>query len=367
VQQQLGASYTIEANYSGSSAHHLPIFNDDLNRFAGDLLTSNATGALPPTLNRLNPNFGAMNYGESNGNSVGHYGTVMLSRRQSHGLALRGIYTYGKALDYVSNAVSLDSGSITTTTPVIRNGDLAPQRGRADFDIRQQFSADGTWTVPNHYNSLLARNVLGGWQFGGVWILQTGLPFTVYTSASFSPVCAGNAQVGTSPGTVSNPYFPAGDCYNTPVSGSTSGTWTTGSIITGNTGGDYNADGRAWDVPNVPSFGRHLTGQKKKNYLNGLFPASAFPTPTLGSEGNLGRNTYDQPGYNNVDFTFEKFFTTPWFFGEKMKLQVKGEVINLFNRTNLNTVTSDLSSSLFGHSTSQLPSRYLQFHLRASF
>jgi hypothetical protein len=325
VQQQLGASYTLEANYSGSSAHHLPIFNDDLNRFAGDLITNKGT------LTRLNQNFGAMNYGESNGNSIGHYGTVMLSRRQSHGLALRGIYTYGKALDYVSNAVSLDSGSITTTTPVIRNGDLAPQRGRADFDIRQQFSADGTWTVPNHYNSLLARNVLGGWQFGGVLILQTGLPFTVYTSASFNPVYDADGNV------------------------------------TSNTGGDYNADGRTWDVPNTPTFGRHLTGQKKKNYLNGLFAASSFPTPTLGSEGNLGRNTYDQPGYNNVDFTFEKFFTTPWFFGEKLKLQAKGEVINLFNRTNLNTVTSDLSSSLFGHSTSQLPSRYLQFHLRASF
>jgi hypothetical protein len=325
VQQQLGSNYTLEANYSGSSAHHLPIFNDDLNRFSGDLIQNKGT------LARLNPNFGSMNYGESNGNSIGTYGTIMLSRRQAHGLAVRGIYTYGKALDYVSNAVSLDSGSITTTTPVIRNNDLAPQRGRADFDIRQQFSADGTWTVPNHYNNILERNVLGGWQFGGVWILQTGLPFTVYTSAAFNPV-----------------YDASGN-------------------VVGNTGGDYNADGRTWDVPNVPSFGSHLTGQKKKNYLNGLFAASAFPTPALGSEGSLGRNTYDQPGYNNVDFTFEKFFTTPFFFGEKLKLEAKGEVINLLNRTNLNTVTSDMSSSLFGHSTSQLPSRYLQFHLRASF
>jgi hypothetical protein len=325
VQQQLGTNYTLQANYSGSSAHHMPIFNDDLNRFSGDLIQNKGS------LTRLNQNFGAMNYGDSNGNSIGSYGTIMLSRRQSHGLALRGIYTYGKALDYVSNAVSLDSGQITTNTPVIRNNDLAPQRGRADFDIRQQFSADGTWTVPNHYNGMLERNVLGGWQFGGVWILQTGLPFTVYNGSAFNPVYDANGNV------------------------------------VGNTGGDYNADGRDWDVPNVPSFGNHLSGQKKKNYLNGLFAASSFPAPALGSEGNLGRNTYDQPGYNNVDFTFEKFFTSPWFFGEKMKIEAKGEVINLFNRTNLNTVTSDLSSSLFGHSTSQLPSRYLQFHLRASF
>jgi hypothetical protein len=37
-------------------------------------------------------------------------------------------------------------------------------------------------------------------------------------------------------------------------------------------------------------------------------------------EGNLGRNTYDNEGYNNFNFTFGKFFSTPWFFGEKLKI-----------------------------------------------
>ncbi len=49
--------------------------------------------------------------------------------------------------------------------------------------------------------------------------------------------------------------------------------------VVGNTGGDYNADGTNYDVPNAPAFGRHLTGKKKKDYLNGLFAASAFPSP----------------------------------------------------------------------------------------
>jgi hypothetical protein len=139
-----------------------------------------------------------------------------------------------------------------------------------------------------------------------------------------------------------------------------------GNVI-GNTGGDYNADGNNYDVPNVPAFGRHLAGKKKKDYLNGLFVASAFPAPALGAEGNLGRNTYDQPGYNNMDFTFEKFFTFPFFMGEKMKLEAKGEVFDLFNRANLHGVNSDMSGGLFGHSTNQLPARSIQFHLRASF
>jgi len=324
VQQELKNNLIVEVNYSASAAHHLPIYQD-INRFNGDEVINNGV------LTRLNPNFGSVNYGTSNGNSIGNYGSVTVTRRIDHGLGLRGIYTIGKALDVYSNAQSLDSGSITTTTNIIQSQDFGAQRGRADFDIHQQLAMDGTWLVPGRYGNALERNVLGGWQFGSVWILQTGLPFTVYTSAAFNPV------------------------------------FNSGGQIIGNTGGDYNADGSNYDVPNVPSFGAHLSGKHKSDYLHGLFTASQFPTPSLGVEGTLGRNTYDQLGYNNCDFTITKFFTAPWFFGEKMKIEGKGEVYNLFNRTNLTGVSSDLSSGSFGTSTNQLPARSLQLHLRASF
>jgi hypothetical protein len=325
VQQELQKNLFFEINYSASAAHHLPIYNQDLNRFPGDLVVNNGT------LQRLNPNFGAIIYATSNGNSIGEYGSATLTRRLDHGLAMRGIYTYGKTLDVISSSGSLDGGSITAVTSVIQSQDLAAQRGRADFDIHQQFAADGTWTVPSHYSNALERNVLGGWQFGGVWILQTGLPFTVYTSAGFNPVFNSSGQV------------------------------------VGNSGGDYNADGSNYDVPDIPSFGNHLSGKSKKDFLSGLFPASAFPVPALGTEGKLGRNTFDGPGYNNLNFTFERFFSIPWFFGEKMKIEAKGEVFDLFNRSNLTAVTSDLSSGSFGQATNQLPARSLQLHLRASF
>jgi hypothetical protein len=57
----------------------------------------------------------------------------------------------------------------------------------------------------------------------------------------------------------------------------------------------------------------------------------------------------------------------PWFFGDKMKIELKGEFVNLFNRINLGGVDSNLPDSLFGHSTSQLPARSIQLQLRASF
>jgi hypothetical protein len=351
VQQQLKNNLIVELNYSGSEAHHLEIFNNDINRFNGSLIQNNGT------LVRLNSNFGATQYATSDGNSVGNFGSLSAIKSLHHGFALRGIYTYGKSLDEpLSSAGSLDSGAVTSTTqsgPIYQNGEFHAQRGRSDYDIRQQFTADGTWDVPKDYSSPVARNILGGWEFGGRWVGQTGLPFTAYTSAAFNPQCNGGTVASV------NDSCPAG------------------STITGYAAnsGNYNADGSGLGLPNVPSFGAHLSGRSKSQFLSGIFgnPATApgaFPQPAFspnGNEGNLGRNTYDEPGYKDLDFTFEKYFNLPFAFSEKMKIEAKGEVFNLFNRSNLNSVSNNLSSSSFGQATSQYPPRSLQLHLRASF
>ncbi len=337
VQQQLKNNLIVELNYSGTAAHHLLVFNNDINRYLGDLIQNNNT------LTRLNPNFAGTGWASSDGNSIGNYGSVTVIRTLSHGLSLRGIYNYGKVLDEMSHSQSLDSGSITQTSDVIQPNNLKFQRGRADFDIRQQFTADGTWDLPNDYSSRALRNVLGGWQLGGVWVGYTGLPFTVHTSQSFIPVCDNGSTAPV------NNHCPAG------------------STLTGNAGGDYNADGYGYDLPGVPSFGAHLSGQSKQKFLTGIFNASQFPAPALGMQGTLGRNTYDSPGFKNFNLTLEKYFSLPFFFSEKMKIEAKAEIFNVFNRSNLGGVDSNMVDSSFGRSTSQLPSRSMQMHLRASF
>jgi Carboxypeptidase regulatory-like domain/TonB dependent receptor len=339
-QQQLPQNLILEANYSASAAHHLPIYNQDLNRFAGDLIQNNGA------FTRLNPNFGGIAYATSNGNSVGNYFSAVLTRSMSHGLAMSGIYTFGKTLDELSTSGSLDSGAITNTTqsgPIIENGNLPFQRGRADFDIRQEFTATGTWTVPSRYQNAVENNFLGGWEFGGAWIIDTGLPAWVTTNQSFSPICSSGTPTG--------------------------GICPAGTTVVGNSGGNYNADGDSLGVPMTPRFGSHLGGLKKANFLNGVFPggASAFSAPSLGQEGNLDRNTYDNLGYNNLNFTFGKFFSVPWFFAEKLKFEAKGELYNAFNRSNLDSLDVNMPDSTFGKATSQLPARSLQLQLRASF
>jgi hypothetical protein len=132
--------------------------------------------------------------------------------------------------------------------------------------------------------------------------------------------------------------------------------------VIGNKGGDYNADGSNFDSPNAPSFGTNVSSGKN-NYLNGLFPASAFPVPALGQEGDLGRNTYNNEGYNNINLTVGRLFP----IRERLKIEARAEIFNLFNRTNLTGVNGDLSSGTFGQATGQQPARSLQLHLKATF
>lgn len=321
IEQQLKSDLVLQLNYSGSAGHYLPV-STDVNRYAGDLIQNDGSQA------RLNPSFAAINYITTNTNSIGNYGTAMITRRTSNGLTFHGIYTWGKAIDVYSTDNSLSGGA---STSIIEAYNFGFQRGRSDYDIRQQASIDGVWTIPNLWATGWKHNALGGWLLSGVAIFHTGIPFTVYTSAPFQPV-----------------FNPSGQ-------------------VVGNSGGDYNADGYNYDVPNKPAFGSHLSGRSPKKYLTGLFPASAFPAPPLGQEGNLGRNTYDQPGYSNIDLSLAKLFYVPWFSGNKMNLEFRGEFFNLLNRVNLNGVDGNLVDTTFAQATGQEPARSIQLHVRASF
>jgi hypothetical protein len=103
-------------------------------------------------------------------------------------------------------------------------------------------------------------------------------------------------------------------------------------------------------------------------FPKGLFPVSAFPVPALGREGNLGRNTFDGPGLAQVNVNVVKTIHIPWFIGEEgATIEIRSEIFNVLNRVNLNNPISDLSSGLFGLSTSQKSPRAAQFGLRIAF
>jgi hypothetical protein len=111
----------------------------------------------------------------------------------------------------------------------------------------------------------------------------------------------------------------------------------------------------------------------RSDYLKGLFPASAFPSPPLGEEGNVGRGTIRGPGLAQVDFSILKNFATPWFNGEHSTFQFRVEFYNLFNRVNLNNFDGNLADGdpslggTFATATGVFTPRSIQLGARLEF
>lgn len=316
IQKDLGHNLVFEADYNGSHSNHLYI-QTDVNRFPGDLIENDGVQT------RLNPNFGAIIFGRTIGIADGDYGSLMLTKKMSNSWQIRGIYTFGKSTDDMS---SNDNGTANGEA-VFNPLDVSAQHGLSDFDVSRRFTLDSLWALPSPFQDGIGKTLLGGWRASTIVVLQSGLPFTVYTSAPFNPIFGpGGNVVGLNPGS-----------------------------------GDFNADGYDYDVPNRPAAGSVKTGSRS-DFINGFASVSAFPTPALGQEGNLGRNTYIGPGLANVNVQFSKAITF-----ERFSLEFRADIFNLFNRVNLTQPVSDLSSGQFGLSTSQSIPRATQFGLHFSF
>jgi hypothetical protein len=111
-----------------------------------------------------------------------------------------------------------------------------------------------------------------------------------------------------------------------------------------------------------------LSYTKQSLITTGVFQASAFGAPCLGCTGNLGRNTYSNPGYANTDLSMQKIFTTPWFTGDKTShLQIRVDAFNSFNRVNLGGIQGDISNANFGKVTSAGAARTFQVGAKFRF
>ena len=321
--------WVVEGDYVGSAGKHLYTVIDR-NRFTGDLIQNQ------DTLHRLNPYFATLNYGDNSASSTYNGATVSVRKIFSRNYTFQTSYTVGKATDDV-NAVGPGSGAVYGQ--VIDAYNVGAQRGLSPNDVRQKVALNFVAHLPSLSNMMApVRLVFGGWEAGSLAIFQSGLPATIFTSASFVPV------------------------WNDPNCATT---LVPSCQVIGNTGGDYNGDGNTYDLPMRPSFSLDK-GYSRSDYLKGLFPASAFPAPPLKQEGNVGRNTVHGPGMAQVDLSILKNFKTPWF-REHANFQFRAEVYNLFNRVNLNSFDGDITSGTFGKATGVFTPRSIQLGARLEF
>ena len=312
VQRSFWQNVVFEADYVGSRGRNA-YRKWDINRFSGDLFDGR--------LDRILPGFAGINYTDSSDRSSFHGGTIAAKVMRT-ALSFGGAYTFGRSTDY--------SSTFSATPRPDPFGPPDQDKGRSDFDVPQKVSLWSIWQVPGP-TSGVAKAILNGWYATGVLIAQSGTPFTVSCQGlAFAPIrdAAGN--------------------------------------IVGNSGCDYNADGLQFDRPNVPTFGSSLSGLSNDDFLRGIFAAADFPKPAPGIAGTLGRNTYRGPRYFNVDFAVSRAIKVP-ALGRSGEVQVRLEMFNLFNTTNLLPPQSNLTNAAFGRSTDALPGRIVQFGGRFRF
>jgi hypothetical protein len=306
VQYQLTTNWVFEIDYLGSAAHHLAWINN-INRFPGDLLKDG-------TFHGYNQSFANISYLQSQANSSYNALSVQATHRMSHNVSLSVVYTWSKAID--------DSSSEYNDPVDVQDRKL--ERGLANFDHAQKFAAYGSWNLPNLAGAnRFVKAVAGGWTLTPLVLWQSGAPFTVYCGSGF------------------NFANPAQGC-------------------------DWNADGTNDDRPNAPSFGLKIQNPNNSKFIQGVFPASAFPAPALGTDGNLGRNVYIGPGYADTDLSIRKTLNV---YRERFRLEVRADAFNLFNRVNLNSVDGNLSdaATTFAKATSTYNSREMQLGLKLIF
>jgi hypothetical protein len=309
VQHELPGGVVASIGYTGSRAVNIidgsyvnQFPGTDVNRFAGDLVVNNNV------LTRLNPSFGSVTYTTNIPGSQYNALIATVEKRLPAGGRITASYTRSSSWDHGQQYPDQNN--------------IVQYWQPSEFDAPNRFSFTGVWDipVPAAFGSRLAQIALKGWQLSGTSAIQSGLPFTVDTTAPFQPALDASGNVnGLLPGS-----------------------------------GDYNADGYNYDYPNVGSGYHTPTGHKA--YLNGIFTASDFPVPTLGSEGNEMPNRFRGPGYADVDAALTK--VTP--ITEKTSFQFRLEIFDLLNRVNLNGVDSNLSDSTFGQSTTQFNPRWLE-------
>ena len=308
VQRQLWASGVLEVAYVGSKGTKL-LSARDINQPQPSVLPQNL-----PFVPRPVAQFDDINLIESRASSTYHSMQARLQQRLSKGLALLGSYTWSKSIDDASNFFS----SAGDPNFPQNSYDLRAERALSNFDVRQRLSVSYSYDLPFGRGRSLVNDdgflttLLTGWQTYGIVTAQTGRPFTVALIQEFDNSGTGRSSLG----------FGANDRPN---------------LV-----GDPNSG------PRTPEQ---------------WFNASAFAFPAPGTFGNAGRNILTGPGYQNVNASLVKNTA----LGERVSLQLRAEVFNLFNHPNLSLPDNFLGSPTFGQVTSARDPRHVQFGAKLLF
>jgi hypothetical protein len=253
------------------------------------------------------PQYSDIEYMDSGGSSSYHALQTRLEKRFSSGLTLLHSFTYGRGLSNVG-AWNDPNGSLTPQNAY----DFRSEKALAENIVK--FNSVTSWIYQLPFGRgrrlmsqapRLVEDLLGNWEFGGIWNWRTGLPVTIGSDS-----CGANCQMG----------------------------------------GQRTIRG---DV--VPGVRATVDNPSADQWFN----KAAFVTQST-VFGTAGRDTIWGPGLQQWDFTFAKTLK----LAEQRSLQFRGELFNALNNVAYNPPQMNASSGTFTRITSALPGRSIQFGLK---
>jgi hypothetical protein len=308
VQRQLAPSVVAVVQYAGSvgwtqnddrNINTLPLTDPNSVTNPYDLRQGVSAGTLNANLYRIYPGFAGITQEENETNSSYSSLQIGLRMENRHGLTTQVAYTFSHEIDETSS----DLGALSNPF------NPAYDRGSGAFDRRHVLNVNYIYSIPgfDHSSNMLARTALGGWQFSGVTVAQSGVPAPItYTGAVDT--------LGLGGGTTNRPNLVA------PVS--------------------YPKKRLAWF--NTKSF--------------------ANPTPPWqgGANqgfGNAGKDAVVQPGLFN--FNWSLFKNIPLKEGGP-SVELRFEFFNVFNHTEFNNIDQNSGDANFGQVTTAYDPRTMQ-------
>ena len=241
-----------------------------------------------------------------------------VNHRFGQDLALRGVYTWSKALD---NGDSLNATTAGNAPGLASNPyDLHADWGPATYDVRNIGVVSAVYMLPFGRGKAFASDLHGfangavsGWSVNSIVTIQSGFPIT--PQLSYNPSNNGDTR---------NPVRP---------------------------------------FINPAFHGRVILGKPVQ-----WFDPDAFlpPPPNSGFWGNLGRDTLTGPGLGTWDFSAVKDTR----IRERLDVQFRAELFNLLNRANFNTpnlivfTPTGVSGTAGAITSTSTTSRQVQFALK---
>jgi hypothetical protein len=282
LQQELFRNAVLQVGYVGS--HGTKLFRyRDINQPPNPAISTARVfdnGPFAPS----GGTFFYVNQIETTANSNYNALQASLTIRERHGVTSSFNYTWSHSIDNASDGQDY----VANATQPDNSHRVDQERASSNFDNRHRFVWTFSYEVPN---LLKSHPRLGaGWQFNGILTLKSGSPFNVNLFDDYN----GTGEFFPRPDLVGNPY---------------AGTHAPDSFL----------NLTAFEVP--CKLDPHGDG------------SAASCIPGTQHFGTLGRNSLIGPGYS--DFDLSLFKTTP--INEKVKLQFRAEVFNLFNHPNFSS------------------------------